>query len=223
MTTTTSVTAPTSSTPSASPRSPSKIADTKDQFLKLLVAQMKNQDPESPTDPAAMMSQLATFTSVEQLMAIKDGLASQAAQAAQAFSLMQATAAMSAIGRTVVARGNALEHSAAAPATDITASIGAVGQGKLQIRDQNAVVVREADLGLVDRGEQSISIVSLTNDLAPGRYTYDLTVTGADGAAVDVTPYMTTMVEGVAPSGEGLMLLTPAGAVPFSAIIEVRR
>lgn len=223
MTTTTSVSSPASSTAGGPPRTSSKIADTKDQFLKLLVAQMKNQDPESPTDPAAMMSQLATFTSVEQLMAIKEGLDAQAAQAAQSFSLMQATAAMAAIGRTVVAQGNALEHSVAAPATDITASIGAVGQGKLQIRDQNGVVVREADLGLVDKGEQSFSIVSLTNDLAPGHYTYDLTVTGADGAAVDVTPYMTTMVEGVAPSAGGLMLLTPAGAVPFSAIIEVRR
>ncbi len=223
MTTTTSATSPLPTTAGSSPRPASKIDDTKDQFLKLLVAQMKNQDPESPTDPAAMMSQLATFTSVEQLMAIKEGLDTQAAQAAQAFSLTQTTAAMSAIGRTVVAKGNALEHSAAAPATDITASIGAVGQGKLQIRDQNGVVVREADLGLVDRGEQSFSIVSLTNDLAPGHYTYDLTVTGADGAAVDVTPYMTAMVEGVAPSADGLMLLTSAGAIPFNTIVEVRR
>lgn len=223
MTTTTSVTSPTPAAAGSAPKPASKIAETKDQFLKLLVAQMKNQDPESPTDPAAMMSQLATFTSVEQLMAIKEGLDAQSAQNAQSFSLMQATAAMAAIGRTVVAQGNALEHTAAAPATDVTAYVGAVGQGKLQIRDWNGVVVREADLGLVDRGEQSFSIVGLTRDLPPGHYTYDLTVTGTDGAAVDVTPYMTTTVEGVSPSANGLMLLTPSGAVPFSTIIEVRR
>lgn len=36
------------------------------QFLQLLVAQMKNQDPLSPQDPTAFMSQLASFSNVEQ-------------------------------------------------------------------------------------------------------------------------------------------------------------
>lgn len=35
-------------------------------FLKLLVAQMRNQDPTSPMDPTAQMAQLATFSQVEQ-------------------------------------------------------------------------------------------------------------------------------------------------------------
>ncbi len=39
----------------------------KDQFLQLLVAQMKNQDPTSPMDGTQMASQLAQFSTVEQL------------------------------------------------------------------------------------------------------------------------------------------------------------
>lgn len=37
-----------------------------DTFLTLLVAQLKNQDPTDPSDPAAMLSQLASFSGVEQ-------------------------------------------------------------------------------------------------------------------------------------------------------------
>lgn len=37
-----------------------------DAFLRLLVAQMKNQDPTEPTDSAQYLSQLASFSAVEQ-------------------------------------------------------------------------------------------------------------------------------------------------------------
>jgi flagellar basal-body rod modification protein FlgD len=39
----------------------------KDDFMKLLVAQLKYQDPSSPADPSAFMAQTAQFTMVEKL------------------------------------------------------------------------------------------------------------------------------------------------------------
>jgi flagellar basal-body rod modification protein FlgD len=36
------------------------------QFLQLLVAELQHQDPTSPTDPTQYMSQLASFSTVEQ-------------------------------------------------------------------------------------------------------------------------------------------------------------
>ena len=59
-------------------------ADT-ETFLRLLVAQIKNQDPLSPQDPTQFISQLAEFSSLEQLISINDRfelLASAAATAA---------------------------------------------------------------------------------------------------------------------------------------------
>jgi flagellar basal-body rod modification protein FlgD len=46
----------------------------KDQFVKLLVAQMQNQDPLNPMDGKDLAAQLAQFSSVEQLMNVNTKL-----------------------------------------------------------------------------------------------------------------------------------------------------
>ncbi|WP_410769253.1 flagellar hook assembly protein FlgD [Fontibacillus sp. BL9] len=46
----------------------------KDDFLKLMMAQMQYQDPLSPMDNKEMVAQMAQFTSVEQLVNISDQL-----------------------------------------------------------------------------------------------------------------------------------------------------
>ena len=61
-------------TPSAVPRKDQKGALDGDAFLRLMLAQMKNQDPMQPTDSAQMMAQLAQFTSVEQLLKLSEGM-----------------------------------------------------------------------------------------------------------------------------------------------------
>ncbi|WPP39836.1 flagellar hook capping FlgD N-terminal domain-containing protein [Paenibacillus hunanensis] len=44
----------------------------KDQFLSILVAQLKNQDPTAPMDNAQFVAQMAQFSSVEQLISINE-------------------------------------------------------------------------------------------------------------------------------------------------------
>jgi flagellar basal-body rod modification protein FlgD len=66
----------------------------KDAFLKLLVAQLKYQDPSSPVDSSQFMAQTAAFTQVEKLDAMaKDSSANLA--------LQQGLAASALVGRTV--------------------------------------------------------------------------------------------------------------------------
>lgn len=46
----------------------------KDTFLQLLVAQIRNQDPLKPTDGTQFLSQLAQFSELEQLMGLRSDL-----------------------------------------------------------------------------------------------------------------------------------------------------
>ena len=55
--------------PVTTPTTESKATLDYDTFLRLLVAQMKNQDPTKPMDSTEYVAQLATFSNVEQLIA----------------------------------------------------------------------------------------------------------------------------------------------------------
>ena len=47
---------------------------TSDDFLTLLVSELKNQDPTQPTDPNAYITQLAQVNSLQQLISINQGI-----------------------------------------------------------------------------------------------------------------------------------------------------
>ena len=84
-----------SNTPTAAATAPSKTLD-QDAFLKLLVAQLKYQDPSKPLDASQMMAQTATFTQVQKL----DQLLT-AQQSMVSGQQMEAASAM--VGRSVTA------------------------------------------------------------------------------------------------------------------------
>lgn len=66
------------------PTSIGASAPNEQMFLQLLVAQLKNQDPMSPTDGTQFVSQLAQFSELEQVIAIRGDIESAAANAATA-------------------------------------------------------------------------------------------------------------------------------------------
>ena len=104
----------------------------KDMFMKLLVAQMKYQNPMSPTDGNEYMGQMAMFTQIEKLTQLVE--AQQASQAWQ-----QRLSAEALIGKVVTGT-----------ATDSTLHTGLVtsvqlgdGEPLLTLADGSKVVVGE--------------------------------------------------------------------------------
>ena len=81
-------------TPTSSPSAATGSGMGKDTFLKLLMAQMSNQNPMEPTDDKEMLAQLAQFSTLEQMTSMA---ASQQSSAAPT----QMSQAVNLLGRTV--------------------------------------------------------------------------------------------------------------------------
>jgi flagellar basal-body rod modification protein FlgD len=76
-----------------------------EDFMKLMMAQMKNQDPTKPMENGDFISQMAQFSSVKGLKDIKDSFNTLA----NALQSSQALQASSMVGRKVLIPGNATE------------------------------------------------------------------------------------------------------------------
>lgn len=118
--------------------------EAQDRFLKLLVAQLNNQDPMNPMDNAQMTSQMAqinTVTGIQQLNQTMQSMASQ-------FSALQVLQGTAMIGRTVLTEGKTLAITAdgkqATAAFDLQ---GPAADVKVQITTASGELVGTVDLG----------------------------------------------------------------------------
>jgi flagellar basal-body rod modification protein FlgD len=96
---TTSADSPYSSTASSAGVQSSELG--KDAFMKLLVTQIRNQDPLQPTDNQDFIAQLAQFSTLEQTQALNDNIVGLAVLQQSNALLAQLTSSSALIGQSV--------------------------------------------------------------------------------------------------------------------------
>ncbi len=172
-----------------------------DRFLKLLVTQMKNQDPLNPLDNAQVTSQLAQINTVNGIEKLNTTLSEMSAS----FLAGQSMQSASLIGRTVMADGNKLTLAAGAPARAGIQLDRAADSVKVNISGPAGNVVRQLELGPRNSGLTTFDWDG-RNDagatMAPGAYSFQVVAMGA-GQKIASTPVSTGTVSGVTLGGSG--------------------
>ena len=187
-------------------------AGSQDRFLKLLVTQLKNQDPLSPMDNAQLTSQIAQINTVTGIATLNTSVQALSSQ----FLQMQSLQGAALVGKNVIVPGNKLDiaYGTAQGGFELTSAADAV---KVEVMNPAGRVVETLNLGAQSSGMHSF-------EWAAGAYdnTSNLTfkVTATSGAAtLTSTALMRDKVDAVSTSGDALMLeLDRAGTVAYSTV-----
>jgi len=213
------VTSATSTSTTTSSSSSSLSSVTSDDFLQLFVAQLKAQDPLNPMDSSQFTSQLAQFSSLEQLTnlnaSMSDLLASQTS--------LQNTLATDLIGKTVVYAGDTATLDGTATMAYSLAS-GADSE-TISIYDSTGALVRTDTLSAQSSGYNSYTWDGKDqsgNDLAAGSYTFSVSATDSSGNAVSATTLSSGSVTGVGFSnGTTYLSIDGTTAIALGDVLEI--
>ncbi len=187
----------------------------KDEFLQLLVAQLRYQDPLNPMEAQEFASQLAEFSGLEQQIKTNELLEAQVTVQANLADGLQTSAAVSAIGHSVLAVGDTLE--AAGDGSDqLTFDLPQDADVTVRLLDADGNVVHTVAAGSFTAGRQQIDLDSI----GAGTYTVEIDAVGADGA-VTATTYTSGRVEGVRWGPNGLVFVINGREVPFASVLEI--
>ncbi len=166
----------------------------RDQFLELLVTQLKHQDPLNPMEPEAFAAQLAQFSSVEQLTKLNDAFSTQQADSLARTLLDKTSLGASLIGKHVLAEGSQLTVADDGSTSFHVDVAGTGGKATLTLFDASGNTVATRSLGALSGGARTIRPPT---DLPPGVYQYAVSVEGPKGEAVATKTFVDGVVDGV--------------------------
>lgn len=174
-----------------------------DRFLKLLVAQLNNQDPMNPLDNAQMTSQIAQINTVTGIQQLNQTMQRMAAQF-DALQLMQGAAL---VGRSVMTEGSALSMAGKTGQGGFDLAQAATGV-KVEIMTAGGQVLDSMDLGAQDAGRHDFSWDA--SHYAGATDGLQFRVTAANGAgALDATALSLSKISAVG-AENGQLVLTLA-------------
>jgi flagellar basal-body rod modification protein FlgD len=195
-----------SATTDASASGKTTAKEQTDRFMKLLVAQLNNQDPMNPMDNAQMTSQIAQINTVSGIQEVNESIKSMATQ----FASMQMMQGASMIGHEVLTDSNKLTVA------------GGVGKGAVELAGN----ADKVSIQVVSPGGQVLDTLNL-GAMTGGRHNFEwdasayagtgnptFKVTATSGSTpVSTTTMARSTVESISSDALGMNLTLKGGSV----------
>ena len=224
MSTSVSSTSSTNSTASAtSASSTAALSMNENDFLNLLVTQLKYQNPQDPTNATDFASQLAQFASVEQLQNINSNSTSSLTSQQTLTSSLNNALATTFIGKDVRAETSAFQYSGtgtvqvgydlASSASDVTVNI---------YNSAGSLVKSIAGAGSTTGNTVKWDGTLSDGTTAPsGSYTFSVAATDSSSNAVTATPYVYGTVTAVRYKSSGTVFVIDGTEVSLADVLEI--
>jgi len=192
----------------------------KDDFLNLLITQLQHQDPLSPMESAEFTSQLAQFSSLEQMSNVNKNL--------EVLQLYQASInnsqAVDFIGKTIKAQGNSIGVSDGVADQVHFELAENASDTIIHIYDSDKKLVKTIQAGGLNAGEQSVEWDATDNDgnkVLDGSYTFEVVATDTGGNPVSAKTLITATVSGVSFKNGTTYLMAGNQEIPIGSVFSV--
>ncbi|MDR3514861.1 MAG: FlgD immunoglobulin-like domain containing protein [Azospirillaceae bacterium] len=215
--TSSNLTSSTSSTTSSTSSDLSSTLSNEAVFLKLLVTQLQNQDPLSPTDTSQFTQQLVEYAQVEQQIKTNTKLDTLVSQG----NTTQTAAALSFIGMEVQVSGDTTNYDGSTPLEFAYTLSSAASSITATITDSSGSTVDTLTLSTTS-GSHTVTwdgTSSSGSSVSSGAYTVSISATNASGSSMDVSESVYGKVTAIESQNSTTSLLLGDVSVDLSNVI----
>lgn len=196
----------------------------KDDFLKLLITQLRYQDPLNPLDGTEFASQLAQFSSVEQLANINSNLEASLDTNQLLTQSIGNSLAATMIGKEVRAAGDAIQLTGGGEVRLGYTLASVAASAEVKIYDANGTLVRTLTGTGTDKGDNRVVWDGKDDQgasLAAGSYTFSVKAVDGGGTAISSTQFLFGTVSSVRFKPTGTVFVVDGAEIPLSQILEI--
>jgi flagellar basal-body rod modification protein FlgD len=207
---TNSASAAAASTASSSTPKTNGASESQEMFTKLLVAQIQNQDPLSPSDPSQFVQQLTQLSQTEALQS----LASLTSNNASVLQSMQVLGLGAQVGSDVMASATAVQLDGAKVGGSLT--LGSNSSKTQLVLTGNDGVAHELALGPMTTGTTPFSIDPTAMGLPAGNYKMQVVTSSGENPPVDIAGRLNSVR--LSSTGSIVLNIANVGEVAPSAV-----
>ncbi len=198
----------------------------KDEFLRLLTYQLKNQNPLKPYDNQEFASQLAQFSQLEQMTDIKSLMEEQVQTNMILTQTISNTALPGLLGKSAKALLDSISYDGDNPVKLGYSLPVNAADGKIVINDEYGNTVRTIQLSPLDmlNGDHKIEWDGTDdegNEMPAGNYSFSLEAADASGEDISADTFVYGKIEAVRFKTDGTKLVIGGIEVPLENVMDI--